>query len=412
VRSLDIGIVGAGFAGAAAALFLAERGHHVTVYEEAEDPQPVGAGILLQPTGLAVLADLGLLQGALERGSRVESLECKTLAGRGVLKLSYRDLSEDWYGLGMHRGALFELLHDQLPLRGVKLRTGASVQRSRLTSGGIRPILADGSEPGEHQLLVVADGARSALRRSVAEATATPYPWGALWYVGSDPRDLFGGKLHQVTDSTTTLLGFLPCGKGPRRAGEVPLVSLFWSLAVRDFGRTSFDLQRWKERVLALEPRAEELLGQIDDARQLLPASYFDVSMPRFHAPRLAFIGDAAHATSPQLGQGTNLALEDARVLSACVSAGGDLASGLARFTRARKAHVHYYQLASWGLTPFFQSDFPAFSTLRDALMGPLCEFGPTRRLMLQTLSGVQRGVLGRALPLQPIRARLGRNSG
>jgi 2-polyprenyl-6-methoxyphenol hydroxylase-like FAD-dependent oxidoreductase len=410
VSSLDIGIAGAGFAGAAAALFLAERGHRVTLYEEAEKPQPVGAGILMQPAGLSVLADLGLLEGALERGSRVGSLLCRTSTGRRVLDLSYRDLFDDWYGLGMHRGALFELLHGQLSLRGVKLVTGASVRRSRLMARGIRPVLADGREPGEHQLLVVADGARSQLRRAIPDARSTPYPWGALWYVGPDPRTVFAGSLQQVADGTTTLLGFLPCGLGPRREGEVPLVSLFWSVPVSDFARTDFDLARWKQRVLFLEPRAEELLGQISDARQLLPASYFDVSLPRFHAPRLAFIGDAAHATSPQLGQGTNLALEDARVLAACVSGCRDLDAGLARFSRARMTHVRYYQRASWSLTPFFQSHFSVLSPVRDVLMGPLCSFPPSRRLMLTTLAGVQRGFLGATVPLRPIRSRLGRN--
>jgi len=126
VKPLDVGIVGAGFAGAAAALFLAERGHRVTLYEEALKPEPVGAGILMQPSGLSVLADLGLLSGALERGSRVDALVCRTPAGRTILDLSYRDLFDDWYGLGMHRGALFELLYGQLAPRGVTLVTGAS----------------------------------------------------------------------------------------------------------------------------------------------------------------------------------------------------------------------------------------------------------------------------------------------
>lgn len=71
---LDVGIAGAGFAGAAAALFLADRGHSVTLYEEADQPRPVGAGILMEPLGLSVLADLGLLSAALRRGSRVDSL--------------------------------------------------------------------------------------------------------------------------------------------------------------------------------------------------------------------------------------------------------------------------------------------------------------------------------------------------
>jgi len=76
-------------------------------------------------------------------------------------------------------------------------------------------------------------------------------------------------------------------------------VSLFWSVPVEEFARRDFDLTHWKTRVLELEPRAEELLGQIEDTSQLLPASYFDVVLPRFDAPRLVFIGDAAHATSP-----------------------------------------------------------------------------------------------------------------
>lgn len=410
MRSLNVGIVGAGFAGGAAALFLADRGHRVTLYEEAEKPQPVGAGILMQPLGLSVLADLGLLGAALERGSRVDSLVCKTSSGRAVLDLSYRDLHAGWHGLGMHRGALFELLASRLSPLGVKLVTGASVRGTRATRGGVRPVLVDGREAAEHELLVVADGARSALRRAVPGARTTPYPWGALWFVARDPNRVFSGSLRQIADDTRTLLGFLPCGLGPRRAEEAPLVSLFWSVPVRELGRADFQLGRWKERVLALEPRAADVLAQIDDAQQLLPASYFDVSLPRYHAERLVFIGDAAHATSPQLGQGTNLALEDARVLAACVSGGRDLAASLACFSAVRREHVRYYQRASWALTPFFQSDLPALGWLRDIGMGGLCGFGPSRRLMLTTLAGVQRGFLGATVPLGPIRARLGRN--
>jgi 2-polyprenyl-6-methoxyphenol hydroxylase-like FAD-dependent oxidoreductase len=233
------------------------------------------------------------------------------------------------------------------------------------------------------------------------------YPWGALWFVGKDPARIFDGSLWQIADDTRTLLGFLPCGLGPRQPSETPLVSLFWSVPVAALDRRQFELQRWKARVLELEPRAEQLLEQIQDAEQLLPASYFDVVLPRFHAERLVFIGDAAHATSPQLGQGTNLALEDARVLAACVSGSADLGAALNRFSSSRLAHVRYYQRTSWALTPFFQSDLTSLGALRDAFMGAVCRFPPTRRIMLTTLAGVQKDFVGGTLPLAPIRTRL-----
>jgi 2-polyprenyl-6-methoxyphenol hydroxylase-like FAD-dependent oxidoreductase len=178
---------------------------------------------------------------------------------------------------------------------------------------------------------------------------------------------------------------------------------------VSDFAAPAFDLPRWKARVQKLEPRAAALLAQIEDARQLLPASYFDVQMPRYGSERLVFIGDAAHATSPQLGQGTNLALEDARSLGCCVSAYRELGSALAAYDAERRRHVRYYQLASWALTPFFQSSFSALGPVRDAVLGPLCRFPPSRRLMLQTLAGVQKGFLGSTVRLAPLHLRLSR---
>src|SRR5204862_2391904 len=127
---------------------------------------------------------------------------------------------------------------------------------------------------------------------------------------------------------------------------------------------------------------------------------YLDVTLQRFDAPRLVFIGDAAHATSPQLGQGTNLALEDARVLACCVSTSSNLRDGLASFSQARLAHVRYYQRASWALTPFFQSEAAPLGWLRDLGMGAVCRFPPSRRLMLKALAAVHCGILGERLPL------------
>lgn len=64
--------------------------------------------------------------------------------------------------------------------------------------------------------------------------------------------------------------------------------------------------------------------------------------MPRYHTHNTVVIGDAAHATSPQLGQGTNLALLDAVALAHSLAYAADLPSALAAYTRARKTHLHF----------------------------------------------------------------------
>src|SRR4051812_25023344 len=126
MRALDVGIIGAGTAGSAAALFLARAGHTVTLYERVPDPKPVGAGITIQPSGQHVLSRLGIHPYVASRGARIDRLLCETASRRALIDLSYETVGKDLFGLGLHRGVLFEALHGAVHAEraNVTLRTG------------------------------------------------------------------------------------------------------------------------------------------------------------------------------------------------------------------------------------------------------------------------------------------------
>ena len=99
-------------------------------------------------------------------------------------------------------------------------------------------------------------------------------------------------------------------------------------------------------------------------------ATYRNVALPRWNDGPILFIGDAAHGTSPQLGQGANLGLVDAWTLADALAESADSPSAIARFAERRSATVRFYRQASHLLTPFFQSRLTPLGWLRDAFMG------------------------------------------
>jgi 2-polyprenyl-6-methoxyphenol hydroxylase-like FAD-dependent oxidoreductase len=394
---LHVAVVGAGTAGAAVALFLSRAGHEVTVFERVPEPGPVGAGIMMQPSGLLVLERLELAHRILARGAHVARLVCETHRGRSLLDLRYEDLAAGLFGVGLHRGVLFETLFGALAASDARLVCGVSIERARpAPRDRISLVSADAASYGPFDLVLVCDGARSRLRDGMTSLgkNVRPYPWGALWFIGRDRERRYDGRLHQIVNGTRRMIGVLPTGLGPGTA-DAPLVSLFVSTRAEDVESVRRrGLAAWKDAVRELAPIVAPVLDQIAHFDELTFASYYDVVLPRWHAHRVAFLGDAAHATSPQLGQGCNLALCDAAALADAVEAEATVAGALDRYTASRRDHLAYYQLATRWLTPFFQSDLDLLGRVRDAIFGPMASFAFVRQEMVRSMAGTKTGIL------------------
>lgn len=404
---LQIAVVGAGIGGLTAGAMLARDGHGVTVFERAPEPGSVGAGLLLQPTGMGVLRELTLADRVASLSSPVTRLLGTNAARRTVMDLSYSDLEPGLVGFGIHRSALHAVLLACAIDAGVCVRHGCGVDSIREMSGKRALDLENGITDGPFDLVIIANGARSALRHHAgAVRRDRKYAWGALWFVATNPPDSMRSTLRQVYDGTHTMLGFLPSGRPGKGPGAPELLSMFWSIKADEWASGAFAFDAWKARCIGLLPEAAAVFDQIRSTSDLIFAPYFDVRVTQTD-PRTVAIGDAAHATSPQLGQGANLAMLDAQSLAGAIRAERSVGDAIVRHARDRRRQTRYYRSVSRWLTPVFQSDMGLLGAWRDATLGPMCRFPPARRQMLLTLAGVKTGVLGE-MPLGetgPVRA-------
>ena len=391
---MRIAIIGAGMGGLASASLLADQGHEVTIFDQFDTPKPVGSGLVIQPVGQRVLAEIGALEKALGYGNRVtHMLGVEARNDKPVLDVHYDLVDPNAFGLAIHRAALFDALWQAMQTRtGVALMTAAQVTSVRQGDESVEVFTEHGDAHGPFDLAVDSSGAGSPL----SPIKCNPLGYGAIWGTVDWPADTDLPKHHlsQRYVAASHMIGALPIGTFPN--DDTFKAAIFWSLpsdghaAWLDAG-----LDAWKAEATALWPALHPFVDQITDVAQMTMARYSHGTLNRPYSNRLVHIGDAAHRASPQLGQGANMALLDALALARALAT-RPIKQALPAYARARKLHTKIYQAMSWGFTPMYQSDSRLLPIIRDRLLFPASQIPPVPRILTSLVCGTMVPPIGR----------------
>lgn len=395
-KHLNIGIAGCGVGGLTAGALLAQAGHTVTIFDRFDSPAPVGSGLMIQPVGMAVLHAVDAGDAVLAKGKKVTEMRGHEAAsGRNVLKTGYGKR----FGLAINRPSLFDALYQAALKSGCRVQQSSTVVDTVLDADKRMVVLENGESHGPFGLVIDASGVTSRL----SKMERIPLPYGALWGTVDwpDTTDLPVTHLTQCYHRASKMAGILPIGTLPN--DDTQKATLFWSMHRNGYNNwRATPLDDWKDEATTLWPAVAPFLEKITRHDDLTMAQYNHGTLKRVYDDCLAFIGDAAHCASPQLGQGANMALLDAYALVEMLRV-HSVPDALPAYAKARRTHIQTYQILSRIFTPMYQSDSRILPMLRNWILAPLMLIPPAPWVARKLVCGdVIPPFQGQQVPLPP----------
>ncbi len=304
----EVAIIGGGIAGLCAAIALKRLGLRPVVFESAPDIKPLGAGLLLAANAIHGLQRLGVADKVVNAGHQLRKFSVLDRQGKVLSELDSHTLDQK-YGLSnfaIHRADLHRVLLEELT-EGAEFVTGKRAVRIEQNGDFSTVFFQDGTQHSTH-IVLVTDGIHSALRQQLVPKSQPRYAGYTCWRAAIENPGL---QLDRATE-TWGAAG---------RIGIVPLENnrIYWFLCL-NAKQNDPEMRAMKAKDLAARfadyhyPIPEILASTRDE--QLLWNDILDIApLKKTAFGRVLLLGDAAHATTPNMGQGACQAIEDAAVL-------------------------------------------------------------------------------------------------
>lgn len=332
LKNLNIAIIGAGYAGATAALALSKLGANVTVYEQAQQVKEVGAGIGLRPSTMDLFRKLGIFDDIAAVTSESDHFEILTADG-------HRIAMEEWpekeaFGVSthfVHRGDFIDALLGVLPTGMVKLNHRIS---KIIDNGDSATAVFENGVTINADLIVGADGIRSQVRKHLFSDKPPVFAGEHAYRAVIPAAETFGmvddGNLRMYLGHGTKIY-LLPL----RHRNEVSFDVT--CLATDSTPAPAFNKEQLLKVVAGFDQRLISITEGLDPSKVTLRAVYDIDSVPNWHTNSVVLIGDAAHAMLHHQGQGANSAVLDAGALADAIKEADSMAEALARYQADRK---------------------------------------------------------------------------
>ncbi len=339
---MDISIIGGGITGLTTALALQKMGIQATVYERTPALAEVGAGILLQPNAMQVFQWLGLDKAMEEAGYPLQKMDISNA------QLSpYRNASPDLITgeqgekmVAIHRARLQSILFDHLPVGTVKL--GVPYHNHAYEEGKIKLQLGD--EQRMTDVVLAADGINSKVRQALYPEAKKRYSGQTCWR-GIAP---FSSLPNELKDR-----GFEAWGQGVR-IGLIPISQeqVYWFAVDKAEENPNTPPLNSHSPLLDMFQGFHTLVLEVISQTPLEKIIWTDLhDLGRLNAwskGSICLLGDAAHATTPNMGQGAGQGIEDAFYISQALADHPDPNHAFKVFEANRRKKVDYVVNNSW----------------------------------------------------------------